>query len=64
MIPARYAGMCAECGEPWRVGDLIRFRPSTGWRHAVCPDPLPDIQPGETACSTCWLIHPEGACDR
>ena len=23
-IPARYSGLCIECGERWQPGDLIR----------------------------------------
>lgn len=37
------------------------------WTHAHCPDvpdPLPAARAGEVTCTTCWLIHPEGACDR
>ena len=33
------------------------------WTHAVCPDPTTDHLIGKP-CDTCWLIHPEGACDR
>lgn len=32
------------------------------WKHVVCPDaPLEREHP---VCQTCWLTHPEGACDR
>ena len=70
-IPARYSGVCPECGERWQPGDLIRSvdRAVDGrpiWTHAVCPD-VPDaaaVRSGEVACPDCWLIHPEGACDR
>ena len=30
--------------------------------HAV-PDAAA-VRPGEVSCPDCWLIHPEGACDR
>lgn len=69
-IPARYSGVCPECGERWQPGDLIRSAAQpiwpTVWTHAVCPDvPDPDaIRPGEQVCTDCWLIHPKGACDR
>lgn len=23
-----------------------------------------DLRPGETVCTDCWLVHPDGACDR
>ena len=71
-IMARYSGVCIECGERWQPGDLIRAgdctedgRP-TAWMHAACPlmlDPAV-LRPGETVCTDCWLVHPEGACDR
>lgn len=65
-IQARYSGTCPDCGDRWQPGDLIRAdEPEPGdlpeWRHAVCPDPLTDTNP---VCQTCWLTHPEGACDR
>ena len=64
-IQARYSGTCPDCGERWQPGDLIRVVPDDQrpgvWRHAVCPDPLTDTNP---VCQTCWLTHPEGACDR
>ena len=73
-IPARYSGVCPDCGERWQPGDLIRSdgRERDGvpiWMHAVCPDPIIDAlmaraRPGEVSCPTCFLIHPEGACDR
>lgn len=65
-IPARYPGTCPECGERWQAGDQITTATSGQWRHAVCPEPTDptDLKPGETACDRCWLIHPEGACDR
>ena len=67
-IPARYSGVCPECGERWQPGDLIRADKyhDNGvpvWTHAVCPDPITDGLVG-TACPVCWLVHPEGVCDR
>lgn len=70
-IPARYSGVCPDCGERWQPGDPIRFalNPRSEhpwWRHAVCPIVLDaaDLRPGEVACPDCWLVHPAGACDR
>lgn len=65
-LMARYSGTCPDCGERWQPGDLIRadaHEPGTlpTWQHAVCPDPLATEHP---VCTTCWLTHPEGACDR
>ena len=67
-IRARYSGVCPDCDEKWQPGDLIRSRPVGAehhetWHHAVCPDPTIDHLIGKP-CDTCWLIHPEGACDR
>lgn len=62
-LMARYSGVCPECGEGWQPGDMIRADEDQQWKHAVCPDPLA-VAPGETVCPTCFLVHPEGACDR
>ena len=66
-IQARYSGVCPECGERWQPGDLIRSvvvgpEHVERWVHDTCPDvPDPDaIRPGETVCTTCWLVHPKG----
>lgn len=66
-IQARYSGVCPDCDEKWQPGDLIRSRPVGAehhetWYHAHCPD-VPDpesLRPGETVCTDCWLVHPEG----
>lgn len=70
-IPARYSGVCPECGERWQPGDFIRAadRAVEGlpiWTHAACPVvmDLLTVRPGEVSCRDCFLIHPEGACDR
>lgn len=65
-LPAHYSGLCPDCGGTWQPGDLIRadeHEPGTfpQWKHAVCPDPLDATHP---VCPSCWLTHPEGACDR
>lgn len=59
---ARFGGICPECREPFTPGtDITRDIPDSPWRHATCPDPL---TPSHPVCTTCWLDHPEGACDR
>jgi len=71
-IMARYSGVCPECGERWQPGDLIRSQAVGAehhefWMHASCPNPELDrllVQPGEVSCRACFLIHPEGECDR
>lgn len=70
-LMARYSGVCPECGGRWQPGDLIRVhlpdqRPGV-WSHAVCPDDIADaltLRANESVCQACWLVHPEGACDR
>ena len=73
-IQARYSGVCRKCGERWQPGDLIRSDQLNDvgmplWTHAVCPDATVDAlmaqaRTGEVSCPACFLIHPEGACDR
>lgn len=68
-ITARYSGTCPECGDHWQPGDSIdTVEPGnlSRWKHAACPDDPADslLRRGEQACATCWLVHPEGACDR
>ena len=66
---AKYPGTCSECGEDFATGDPIRYQAMTpGARvqflvHDDCDD-APEPQPDPPACDVCWLVHPEGACDR
>lgn len=63
-IQARYSGECPECGGRWQPGDLIRSPEGKSlWQHAVCPDDE-TLTAAHAVCTTCWLTHPEGACDR
>lgn len=69
MIQARYSGTCSECGGRWAEGGPIRkvpgaHFPDPGWMHDVCPDAPDDLTVRHGVCQTCWLDHPEGACDR
>lgn len=62
-LPARYSGVCPECGDRWQPGDLIRADEDRQWKHAVCPDDTDDLAHGEV-CDRCWLTKPcdcEGA---
>jgi hypothetical protein len=61
-LQARYSGLCPECDQWWAPGDLIRTNERREWRHVVCP--ADDLTPDHPVCQTCWLAHPEGACDR
>lgn len=70
-VKASHPGHCPACDEPIEVGEVIccvdyllpleQRRHPTVWRHVSCPDPLATEHP---VCTTCWLTHPEGACDR
>lgn len=63
-IQARYADSCPACWGWIREGDQIRRRSDgTGWIHDECPAE-DDLAPNHAVCETCWLTHPEGACDR
>lgn len=71
MITARYSGTCPECGGRWQPGDLIRCNHGSRvdggvavWQHVSCPDVPSDFDHHAPVCTTCWLSHPEGACDR
>lgn len=60
-LTARFPGTpCTDCGDLIEVGEQIEGA-DPGWRHVACPDPLDTEHP---PCSTCFLIHPEGKCDR
>lgn len=77
-LAARYSGTCPECGGTWQPGDLIRAREDERripddqsvlkvavWQHASCPgDELDALVHDHPVCQTCWLSHPNGACDR
>lgn len=62
---AMYLTGCAlpDCDVMIRPGDPIVMT-DDGAIHDGCPvarDPLAAAHP---VCTTCWLTHPEGACDR
>lgn len=64
---ARFSGTCPDCGGRWQPGSLIRSETTEGpavWQHATCPDDTGDLTPTHAVCTTCWLDHPDGACDR
>lgn len=62
---SEFSGVCAACGGHypertrimWRTGEGI----TPGWGHEFCPDPLAVERP---PCPDCFLVHPDGACDR
>lgn len=63
-IRANFAGTCADCGSPYPEGTPIQLVENYGWCHDQCPDPTNVTGPAEVSCTACWLMHPEGECDR
>ena len=60
---ARYRTQCPAC-EEWIVPDVdvVRWAEDLRLRcveHAECKVDTPP-----EPCTACWLVHPEGACDR
>jgi hypothetical protein len=63
-FPAKLSGVCYECGLRINPGDPIaRADAFRAWRHVTCPEEV-DLTAPHPVCQTCWLTHPEGACDR
>lgn len=64
-FPARYPGRCETCDERIHEGDPIRMT-DDGPIHDDCEhrNAAPTARPEPKPCTTCWLTHPEGACDR
>ena len=65
---ALFPGLCPECDERWKAGDLIQpIDDACGglhWRHAVCPEGVE--KPEGTVCPTCFLrrsLTGECGCD-
>lgn len=57
---ARWTGFCTDCEEGIRPGEQIVTDGHDGYEHVRCrQEPRPN-----PVCQTCWLTHPEGACDR
>lgn len=65
-FPARYPGRCGACDERIHEGDSIRFdaESATNFVHDDCTEHEPVEPKDHPVCSTCWLTHPQGACDR
>ncbi|KQP81625.1 hypothetical protein [Aeromicrobium sp. Leaf291] len=62
---ARYGGTCGECGDRFEPGTpIVRESTAHDWQHAACPPPADPLAPNNPVCTTCWLDHPKGACDR
>lgn len=41
-FPARFQSRCSECGESIEVDDRIVYVIDGGYRHAVCPEIMPE----------------------
>jgi hypothetical protein len=67
-FPAGYPSRCASCDERIHPGDLINYSREDGATHADCIEAAQvaedSARPEPEPCTTCWLTHPEGACDR
>lgn len=59
---ARWAGKCASCGSGILAGEWIETT-DDGSIHVGCVE-QGDVPLIGSVCSTCWLVHPEGGCDR
>lgn len=54
------AGQCTECDGYIKAGQMLEVS-STGYQHVTCPTEDKDLHP---VCTTCFLVHPPGTCDR
>ena len=64
-FPARFPGRCNGCDERIHVDDPVRMT-DDGVIHDDCAA-IPTADPlaaPYAVCTTCWLTHPEGTCDR
>lgn len=58
---ARYRSVCAECDDWYYSGDTVVMT-KFGAVHLSCYEN--PSEPPDQVCVTCWLVHPEGECDR
>lgn len=66
-FPARYAGKCGRCEQPFHEATMIEYTDNDQVVHAggTCPEPEPtnlDLRRGEQVCPVCWLVHRPGPC--
>ena len=63
-VTAQYRGICKNCGTRWEEGETITPYKGGGWQHYTCPDTDDPtlLRKYEKVCTTCFLVHPEGAC--
>lgn len=62
-FPARYGGRCAGCDLSIFVDDEIEVTDDGVMHEGCASDPAP-VKAEPQACTVCWLVHPEGVCDR
>ena len=67
-FPARCPGHCEACSERIREGDMIRYGSPTSGDRRIIHDDCDQYQSAprreHPVCPVCWLVHPEGTCDR
>jgi len=59
---ARYETVCMYCGHRINEGDEIVESEMDGWVHADYRHIRAEER--RVPCPACWLVHPEGECDR
>ena len=57
---AKYKTECSDCEDMIFPGEEI-VNISGDFSHVDC---VPDVKLEGKVCDICWLVHPEGACDR
>jgi hypothetical protein len=58
VFEARYHGRCADCDDPIRPGDFVRFRDDDDLLiHDDCDDARPPEPTHPATCPTCHLAH-------
>lgn len=67
-VEARYAGICAECEEPFPEGTpIVRDEPGNCWIHETCPDPINLRDRHGKVCPRCFTersLTGECGCDQ
>lgn len=62
---AQFRARCDKCEQSIEIGDQILMDiDDLLWVHVLCPVKADDLTPRNPVCTTCWLDHPEGRCDR
>lgn len=56
-FPAKYPGVCNDCGEHVSVGELINYV-SGSLTHESCGGSSLDLRVNAEVCTECWLVKP------